>query len=58
LFGILSKRAAEKAEAFELYDAGQGILKTAFGGNVRGIDPGLDEIKKKITSNNPSVYQH
>jgi fructose 1,6-bisphosphate aldolase/phosphatase len=39
------KEAANKALELKLYGAGQDILKTAFGGNIRGMGPGVAEME-------------
>jgi len=39
------KEAADKALQLKLYAAGQDLLKDAFSGNVRGMDPGVAEME-------------
>jgi fructose 1,6-bisphosphate aldolase/phosphatase len=49
------KECANKASQLKLYAAGQDLLKTAFSGNVRGMDPGVAEMEIEEGASDPMV---
>ncbi|HEX9261788.1 MAG TPA: fructose-1,6-bisphosphatase [Candidatus Bathyarchaeia archaeon] len=49
------RAAADKALALKLYGAGQDLLKTAFGGNVCGMGPGVAEMEIEERGADPII---